>query len=148
MKRFPMALTMFFAISGSALADNGLVTRESHYNVGITMDRLEAAVKESSASVRIFARIDYQALSGGRISPNQALIFGSGSALPALTAQNPAVTMDLPLKIVVWEDAAGRTWLSYNSAAYLRERHGILGSEDETERIGKAYRNFADKAAQ
>jgi uncharacterized protein (DUF302 family) len=148
MKRLLITFSMSFAMLGSALADNGLVTRESRYPVAVTMDRLEAAVMESSASVRIFARIDFQALSGGRISPNQALIFGSGGVLPALAAQNPAVTMDLPLKIVVWEDAAGRTWLTHSSAAYLRERHGIFGSDDAIARIGKAYGTFAEKATQ
>lgn len=148
MKRFLIVLSMFFSMLGNAVADNGLVTRESRYPVAVTMDRLEAAVKELSASVRVFARIDFQSLSGGKIRPNQALIFGTGAALPALAGQTPSVTMDLPLKVLVWEDSAGRTWLSYSSAAYLRQRHGIVGGEEALERITRAYGTVVDKAAQ
>ncbi len=57
--------------------------------------------------------------------PTKLLIFGNPKAGTPLMLAAPSVAIDLPLKILVWEDAQGRAWLSYNSPAYLRERHGV-----------------------
>lgn len=146
-----MTVALVLALSGKAVASEGLVTRESPYNVAETMDRIEAVVRSAGApvgGVRIFARIDFQQLSGGKIRPNQALLFGSGGALPGLADKYPMATVDLPIKIIVWEDEGGKAWVSYNSAAYLKRRHGAVGADDQLERIGRAPKAFIDKALQ
>jgi len=60
-----------------------------------------------------------------QMRPTKLLIFGSPKAGTPLMLAAPSVAIDLPLKILVWEDAQGKTWLSYNSPEYLRERHGF-----------------------
>ena len=62
---------------------------------------------------------------GMTMPPTKLLIFGNPKAGTPLMLAAPSVAIDLPLKILVWEDARGRTWLSYNSPAYLQERHGV-----------------------
>ena len=132
-----------------AHADDGLVTRQSPYSVAETMDRLEAVVRAAGppvGGVRIFARIDFQQLSGGKVRPNQLLMFGSGGALPGLADKYPRVTIDLPVKILVWEDEAGKAWLSFNSDAFMKQRHGLAGSEEQVDRIVKAANGYVEKA--
>jgi len=53
------------------------------------------------------------------------LIFGSPKAGTPLMLAAPSIAIDLPLKILVWQDREGKVWLSYNSPEYLRERHGV-----------------------
>lgn len=57
--------------------------------------------------------------------PSALLLFGNAlSGTPVMIA-SPTVAIDLPLKVLVWQDVEGRVWLSYNSPLYLQERHGI-----------------------
>jgi len=63
-----------------------------------------------------------------RLRPTRLLIFGNPKAGTPLMLAAPSVAIDLPLKILVWEDAEGKVWLGYNSAAYLQRRHGLPDS--------------------
>jgi uncharacterized protein (DUF302 family) len=60
-----------------------------------------------------------------KMPPTKLLIFGKPEAGTPLMLAAPRLAIDLPLKILVWEDAAGKVWVSTNSADYLRERHGL-----------------------
>jgi uncharacterized protein (DUF302 family) len=62
---------------------------------------------------------------GMTMPPTRLLIFGSPKAGTPLMLAAPSIAIDLPLKILVWEDGAGKVWISYNSPDYLRERHGL-----------------------
>ena len=91
-----------------------------------TVDRLKAVLQ--SKGVTLFAIIDHSGeaqKAGMRMPPTKLLIFGNpkGGTPPMLSA--PSLAIDLPLKILVWQDEAGKVWLSYNSLEYLRERHGV-----------------------
>jgi len=57
--------------------------------------------------------------------PTKLLIFGSPKAGTPLMLASPSIAIDLPLKILIWEDAQGKVWLTYNSPSYLQERHGL-----------------------
>ena len=57
--------------------------------------------------------------------PTKLLIFGNPKAGTPLMIAAPSIAIDLPLKILVWEDAEGKVWISYNSPAYLQKRHGL-----------------------
>jgi uncharacterized protein (DUF302 family) len=59
------------------------------------------------------------------MNPTQLVIFGSPKAVTPLMVASPTLAIDLPLKALVWEDAAGRVWVSYNSPEYLKTRHNI-----------------------
>ena len=105
---------------------NGLIRHESQHPPAITIHRLETALREKG--VKIFARIDFSgdALGAGmELRPEMMLIFGNPKAGTPLMVEQPTVGIDLPLKVLAWEDATGRSWLGFNDPAYIIERHGL-----------------------
>jgi uncharacterized protein (DUF302 family) len=106
--------------------DNGMVHLSSRFPADETFARLEAAVQ--AKGIHIHAVIDHSgdaAAAGLAMRPAKVLIFGSAKAGTPLMVAAPTLAIDLPLKVLVWEDTDGRTWLSYNSPEYLRQRHGV-----------------------
>jgi uncharacterized protein (DUF302 family) len=106
----------------------GLTTIPSSYGPKDTMDRLEAAVK--TMGMTAFARIDHTAgaiAAGLSLRPTEVLIFGNAKAGTPLMLSVQTIGIDLPLKALVWQDASGKTWLSYNDPAWLAQRHGVSG---------------------
>ena len=112
---------------------DGLTTLPSHHGPQETMDRLEAAVQAKGLTV--FARIDHAAGAaavGLALRPTELLIFGNArGGTPAMQAVQ-TIGIDLPLKALVWQDAADRTWLSYNRPDWLASRHRIGDAAAET----------------
>jgi len=105
---------------------NGLVHTASPHSVAETLQRLRMIVE--SRGLTVFATIDHSgeaAKVGMEMKPTQVLIFGSPKAGTPVMLAAPTVAIDLPLKALVWEDAQGKVWISYNSAEYLQRRHGI-----------------------
>lgn len=108
------------------MAADGLTTVVSNFAAKETMDRLEAEVKAKGMTV--FARIDHAAGAtevGLPLRPTELLIFGNAKAGTPLMQANQAIGIDLPLKALVFEDAAGKVWLSYNDPRWLAQRHGL-----------------------
>jgi len=108
------------------LPEKGMVHRSSPYCVDETMERLENALK--SLGIPVLARIDHSggaAAMGIEMKPTKLLIFGNAKAGTPLMLAAPTVALDLPLKALIWEDAAGAVWVSYNTPQYLQERHGF-----------------------
>ena len=95
------------------MAADGLITMASSFSAKETMDRLEAEVKAKGLTV--FARIDHAAgaiEAGLPLRPTAVLIFGNAKGGTPLMQANQAIGIDLPLKALVFEDAAGKVWLS------------------------------------
>ena len=112
-----------------AMAADGLTTIRSSFGPKDTMNRLEAAVKAKGMTV--FARIDHAAGAaevGLSLRPTELLIFGNAKGGTPLMQAAQTIGIDLPLKALVWQDASGSTWLSYNNPSWLAKRHG-LGNE-------------------
>jgi uncharacterized protein (DUF302 family) len=104
----------------------GLSTLPSHHGPRQTMDRLEAAIRAKGMSV--FARVDHAAgaeAAGLPLAPTELLVFGSAKVGTALMQAVPTSGIDLPLKALVWQDAAGQTWLSWNEPEWVGRRHGL-----------------------
>jgi len=104
----------------------GLTTIPSSFGPKETMHRLETAVQAKGMTV--FARIDHAAGAtavGQSLRPTEVLIFGNAKAGTPLMNSVQTIGLDLPLKALVWQDATGKTWLSYNDPAWLAQRHGI-----------------------
>jgi uncharacterized protein (DUF302 family) len=104
----------------------GLVSTKSSHGATETMDRLEAALR--AAGVTIFARIDHAAGAatiGENLRPTEVLIFGNPKGGTPLMQAEQTIGIDLPLKALAWQDAAGAVWLSYNDPEWLAERHGL-----------------------
>jgi uncharacterized protein (DUF302 family) len=105
---------------------NGIVDVASHHSVDETVDRVKNILQ--SKGITLFALIDHSgeaAKVGMKMPPTKLLIFGSPKAGTPLMLAAPSIAIDLPLKILVWEDTQGKVWLSYNSSEYLAERHGL-----------------------
>jgi uncharacterized protein (DUF302 family) len=106
--------------------NNGIIGKLSHHPVGETVERLKGILR--SKEVTLFALVDHSGEAekvGMKMRPTKLLIFGSPKTGTPLMQAAPSVAIDLPLKILVWEDGQGRVWVSYNSPAYLQERHHI-----------------------
>jgi uncharacterized protein (DUF302 family) len=114
-------------LRGIAMTTEGLTTRVSSHGPKETMDRLAAAV--TARGVAILARIDHAeaaAKVGLTLRPTELLIFGNAKAGTPLMQTAQTIGIDLPLKVLVWEDEASQTWLSYSDPEWLAELHGDL----------------------
>lgn len=97
------------------------------------MNRFEAEVR--ARGMTVFAHIDHAAGAttvGLPLRPTELLVFGNAKAGTLLMQSIQTVGIDLPLKALVWQDASGTAWLSYNDPAFLARRHGVEGEENMT----------------
>jgi uncharacterized protein (DUF302 family) len=105
---------------------NGIVDRSSRHSVEETVQKLESILQ--SKGVTLFAVVDHSGeaeKAGLQMPPTKLLIFGNPRAGTPLMLAAPSSAIDLPLKILVWQDKAGKVWVSYNTPAYLQARHGF-----------------------
>jgi uncharacterized protein (DUF302 family) len=113
------------------MAADGLITMRSSHGPKDTMNRLEAEVRAKGMTV--FARIDHAAGAaevGLPLRPTELLIFGNAKGGTPLMQAEQAIGIDLPLKALVWQDAAGTTWLSYNDPTWIAKRHGLSAATE------------------
>jgi uncharacterized protein (DUF302 family) len=106
--------------------ENGIVDVPSNHSVDETVQRLKNILQ--SKGITLFAFIDHSGEAekvGMKMRPTKLLVFGSPKAGTPLMLAAPSIAIDLPLKILVWEDSQGKVWLSYNSPEYLQHRHGL-----------------------
>lgn len=107
-------------------ANNGIVNLASNHSVDQTVEALKTILQ--SKGVTLFALVDHSGeaeKAGLKMRPTRLLIFGSPKAGTPLMLAAPSIAIDLPLKALVWEDAQGKVWISYNSPEYLEQRHGL-----------------------
>lgn len=126
--------------------NNGILSERSNYSVDETVERLKRTLQ--AKEVNIFAIIDHSGEAekvGFKMPPTKLVIFGSPKAGTPLMLAAPSIAIDLPLKILSWEDAQGKVWVSYNAPAYLQERHGV--PEDLLQNIA-VVKTLAAKAAE
>lgn len=119
---FVGSLLALSAISASAA--DGLVAVKSAHSVKDTMDRFEAAAK--GKGLNVFLRVDHAAGAkkiGKELRPTELLVFGNPQGGTPLMECAQTAGIDLPLKVLAWQDAAGQSWLGYNDPAYLAKRH-------------------------
>lgn len=105
---------------------DGLTKVESRFGAKETMDRLEAEVKAKGLTV--FARVDHAggaAAVGMELRPTEVLIFGNACGGTPLMQSNQTAGIDLPLKALVYQDAAGKVWLAYNDPDWIAQRHEL-----------------------
>jgi uncharacterized protein (DUF302 family) len=103
---------------------NGLISIASSHSVDETVAKIEAILHEKQ--VKLFAVIDHsgEAKSAGlEMHPTKVVIFGNPRGGTPLMVAAPSTAIDLPLKLLIWEGADGKVWITYNSAQYLQERH-------------------------
>jgi uncharacterized protein (DUF302 family) len=116
--------------SASFTIVEGLTTVPSNFGPKETMDRLETEIR--TKGLEVFARIDHAAGAaevGLNLRPTELIIFGNARGGTPLMQAVQTIGIDLPLKALVWKDAAGRTWLSYNEPNWIAQRHSVANAE-------------------
>lgn len=138
-----LAITVTFA---QDTQDNGILTVESRHDFATTATRLEQAISE--AGLTLVMTLDHAAnaeRAGLELLPTQLFIFGNPQVGTPLMQQARSHALDLPQKMLVWEDDAGAVFVSYNDPTYLAARHGLDASE-RTNNISNALANLANLA--
>ena len=136
-----LILTLFTALAGAA---DGLIALKSPRDAKSTMDRLEDLAKQRGLFV--FARIDHAAGAakvGKTLRPTEVLIFGNPQGGTPFIECAQTIGIDLPLKMLVWEDSSGQVWVGYNDAAYVAKRHEVPLCPASSN-IGKALAGLAE----
>jgi uncharacterized protein (DUF302 family) len=110
----------------SPIAVDGLRILATEHSVPQVLQRVESLAR--ARGLTVFAQIDFSGdaeRSGLALLPTGLVILGNPKAGTPLMAATPTTAIDLPLKILAWQDAEGRCWVAYNEAEYLRARHGF-----------------------
>ena len=109
----------------------GVKIYPSAHPVKETIDRLQEFLQQHGAT--IYTRIDQQAeaqKAGQNLQPLEFIMFGNPKAGGPLMAENPLVALDLPLKVIAWEDKEKKVWVAYNNASYIEEKYNLSHNEN------------------
>ena len=134
-------------LTTSTYAAGGLISVKSAHDVKTTADRLENMLEQKGMTV--FIRIDHEQGArkiGQELRPTELIIFGNPQVGTPLMQCARSVGIDLPQKALIWQDAQGQVWLSYNDPNFLVERHQITGCDEVIKKVAKALGNFANSA--
>jgi uncharacterized protein (DUF302 family) len=126
----------------------GLTTIPSRFGPKETMDRLETEIRTNG--MEVFARIDHAAGAaevGLTLRPTELIIFGSARGGTPLMQSAQTIGIDLPLKALVWQDAAGKTWISYNQPKWIAQRHGVTEAEPVVNKLADLLSAISTAAA-
>jgi uncharacterized protein (DUF302 family) len=126
----------------------GLTTIASSFGPKETMDRLESEIH--AKGMKVFVRIDHAAgaaEAGLDLRPTDLIIFGNARGGTPLMQTSQSIGIDLPLKALVWQDAEGKTWLSYNEPNWIAQRHGLAARAETIDKMAAALRAMSIKAA-
>ena len=126
----------------------GLTSIRSRFGPKETMDRLESEIR--ARGMTVFARIDHAAGAaqvGLTLRPTELIIFGNARGGTPLMQASQTAGIDLPLKALVWEDASGKIWLSYNEPSWIVQRHGLGVRAEIVDNLAAALSAISRKAA-
>lgn len=139
--------TIAFGLAATTAQAEDWVVKSSPDDVATTADRLEAIIEKSPAT--LVARVDHQAAAaaaGLEMGPATVLIFGNPALGTPLMQADPRAALDLPLRVLVWQDEAG-TSVGYLSVDALATRHDLDGAEQALATMAQALDDMTDKAA-
>jgi uncharacterized protein (DUF302 family) len=129
------------------IADADLVTLASAHSVAATVDRLKLLLGQKK--IQVFADIDHAAGAkevGLSLRPTRVVIFGNPAAGTPLMQSQQTIGLDLPLRVLVWEDEAGKVWLTYRGPEFLAQRHHMLECEEAIKGLSTALAGLARAA--
>jgi uncharacterized protein (DUF302 family) len=148
-KILSLALVLCFAgLAAARAGDDDLITKKSSHDVATTVDRLEKIVE--AKGITVMARVDHAKNAQGvgmELRPTQLLIFGNPKLGTLLMQADQQIGLDLPMKVLVWEDSEGAVWLTYVDPADLAERYGIDDDSEVVKKLRKALDAFTTAAA-
>ncbi len=128
-------------------AENTMITKKSSHSVKVTLDRLEAALKEKGITVAV--RWDHAGAAQGvgmPLRPMEVLIFGNPKLGTPLMQSNPRAGVDLPLKVLAWEDDKGQVWVGYTRPDALAARYDIKNQDEVIKKITGALDGLTNQA--
>ena len=138
---------IFFLLTASTFASDGILLVQSSYSVAVTADRLEKILK--AKGMTIFTPIDHAQGAkkvGQKLRPTEVLIFGNPKLGSLIIKCSQMAAIDLPQKAMIFQDKKGQVRLAYNDPKYLSERHGISGCKGPLKKIQGALAKFAKAA--
>ena len=106
--------------------DNGIVSIPSNHSVDQSVEKLKGILQ--AKGVTLFALVDHSGeaeKAGMKMPPTKLLIFGNPKSGTPVMLAAPSIAIDLPLKILIWQDGQGKPWISYDSPEYLQQRHRV-----------------------
>lgn len=127
--------------------DHGVVVKKSPYSANETLSRLEKAIE--SKGIKLIERVSHQKNAqnaGMQLRPTELLVFGNPKLGTKLFQANQRAGLDLPMKVLAWEDAEGQTWVAYNKPEWIADRHGIDSKHEVVQKMSKALNGLTDKA--
>lgn len=130
-------------------AESTMITKKSSHSVKMTLDRLEAALKEKG--IRVVVRWDHAGAAQGvgmPLRPMEVLIFGNPKLGTPFMQSNPKSGLDLPLKVLAWQDAAGAVWVGYTAPADLAARYQIGDRADVVQKMTGVLDALTNQATQ
>jgi uncharacterized protein (DUF302 family) len=151
-----VSLVVFFSQTCFA-TDNGLITVESKNSVPVTIQQFEDAIRaDGDQGWMIFTQLDHSAAAekhGQKLLPRTVIVYGNPKLGTANMVTAPALAIDIPPKVLVWQDEQGKVWFTYNSAVYLHRtvypRHSVAPPPPQfTESYGKLLEKWAARATQ
>jgi uncharacterized protein (DUF302 family) len=134
--------------TASVAAAEGMISVKSAHSVSATADRLESIL--GAKGMTVFARIDHAAGAqkvGKTLLPTELVVFGNPKVGTPLMLCGRSIAIDLPQKALIWQDADGDTWISYNDPQYLKQRHGTEGCDAVFQKVSMVLGKFVNKAA-
>lgn len=131
----------------AAHAEKLMVVKQSSHSVSKTLDRLTAVMQKKG--ITIFARVDHAAGAkrvGEDMKPTELLIFGNPKLGTPLMLAKPEIGIDLPLKVLAWQDGSGKVWLGYTAPAALKARHNVNGRDEVFKKMTGALDKLTNAA--
>lgn len=149
----PSLLLLAIAIATPALSDHqsskGVLHSKSHYSVERTVERAKRILEHHG--FRVFGVIDHQANAQQRdlsLPPTRLLVFGQIESGTALMNKNRLIGIDLPLKLLVWQDDKRMVWISYNEPEFLQKRHGLSAHYKIFQKLQSILQDISAEAAE
>lgn len=145
-----LAFLAFLAVPASSpglAAEDHLVTKKSGYSVAQTLDRLSEVLK--SRGIAIVARVDHAAAAekaGQPLKPTQLLIFGNPKLGTPLMQTNRKVGLELPMKVLAWEDDKGQVWIAFSKPENLRAAYAVSGRDEIFRQMTQALDALTNEA--
>jgi uncharacterized protein (DUF302 family) len=135
-------------VDQTSLANAGLATLSSTHSADETVERLKALLAKKG--IQLFVHIDHAAEAkkvGLRLRPTQVLIFGNPQAGTPLMQSQQTIGLDLPLRALVWEDEAGKVWLTYHPLEFLAQHHHVVDRDEAVKALDAGLAALARAAA-
>ena len=148
MRALYLCLAITFALAAPLAAAERLVVRQSKFPVKETMDRLAAAIE--ARGLKVALRVDHAAAAraaGLDLPPTEVVMFGNPKLGTPLMQASPAIAIDLPMRMLAWQDSKGRTWIGYAAPKALKARHGVKGQDASFNAMATALDGLAVAAA-